>query len=254
MDLLEQLNVNLPRWSQMLVWGKPVTRLQARDIINRTDPFFYTLGEYAGGNNHDWNQWARETLGIAAVRELLATANRTERWTLESRIMAQVAQEMGFVRTQYVTSNWASCSFVHGPHGWCHPDGTIAYVDNVGKYPYTTALYEDWRELARAFPFLDLTVTLMDGEGCEADIRPLISFRVREGSVAVLLTPVMPEPQEDVRERIDRSITNAFVRLNGNVRAEQGLPDSWVVELGQLMAPKYLKAYHHAVRTPQNPD
>lgn len=148
------------KWPQMLVSGTPVTTKQALEIIRRTDTFFQK--DY-NGNNRRWIAWVKETVGFpkdSDLREsdsILDCFRKQELWRTR----------WGIVDTSYVNNSWVSTSFIGGPHGWCHPDGTIYFDDNVGKWPDMEAIVSDWKTLAEAFPFLDLRVALHNHESCE---------------------------------------------------------------------------------------
>ena len=238
----ELLNVGLSKWPQMVVWGESITAEQAYDIIMRTDSFLCDFSEYGGGNNREWNKWAKQTLGIAAVMDMLERlyenpADRHQKqWQLDDRFKALA----GIVSTSYVTNDWASSAFIFGPHGWCHPDGTIGFSDNVGKWPSVQDVLEDWHHIAVAFPYLNLTATLMSGESCEEDTVPLVSIRVNNGQ-AMLSDPVLPE--EPVEQR---NIANSFAGF-GSYRREQGLPDEWIILRGTQLAPILDRAFNEAV-------
>ena len=90
------------------------------------------------------------------------------------------------IETNYVRNTWIGSSFVHGPHGWCHPDGQIDHIDNVGKWPSVEEIRDDWQMLATAFPFLILTATLMSGESCEDDTKPIVTMSVADGRVSLM--------------------------------------------------------------------
>lgn len=238
----ELLNVGLPKWPQMVVWGESITTKQAYDIIMRTDSFLCDFSEYGGGNNREWNEWAKQTLGIASAMDMLERlyenpADRHQKqWQLDDRFKALA----GIVSTSYVTNDWASSAFIFGPHGWCHPDGTIGFSDNVGKWPSVQDVLEDWQHIAEAFPYLNLTATLMSGESCEEDTVPLVSIRVSNGK-ATLSNPVLPE--EPVEQR---NIANSFAGF-GSYRREQGLPDEWIILRGTQLAPILDQAFNEAV-------
>lgn len=234
-------NVALPKWPQMLVWGQPVTREQARDIIYRTDDFFWEFSAYGGGNNHEWNKWARETLGIQAVLDQADTQPEAARWRYTCDIESEVRELGQFVSTSYVRNSWASCAFIFGPHGWVHPDGKIGYVDNVGKWPSADEIFEDWQVLATAFPYLDLTVTLMSGESCEDDAEPVVSFRVKDGKVLVLEVPVLPDSQAHANMP-SRRTESLMARFAVGSHFEQGLNDAWIVDRGPQMQAWILEA------------
>lgn len=161
--------IELPKWPQMIVTGKSVTVEQAKDIILRTDEFFTSTYEFAGGNNHDFNAAYRKKAGLIESADFP---------------YAKLHKTLGIVRTSYVFNSWGSCNYIGGPHGWCHPDGTIGFYDNIGKWPSLEDVQRDWKLLAEAFPYIDLHVTLMSGEACE-DRYPLINLRVVSGKVHI---------------------------------------------------------------------
>lgn len=214
----------LPKWPQMFVWGTAVTTEQAKDIILRTDGFLSCVMPYCGGNNKRWNSWARDILGLAQH-----AAVDTD-WTFQSQLENALREELGYVDTEYVRNSWASCAFIYGPHGWVHPNGKIWYADNIGKDPCAREVFEEWQALAKAFPYLDLTVTLMSGEGCEDDSEPVVSFRAKEGAVSVMDAALLP-PNDAVPE--PRDMNSAMLAIaRGDSRRELGLPDEQIVEYG----------------------
>lgn len=214
---------HLPKWPQMLVWGKSVTLEQAKDIILRTDRFFSEVTNFPDGGNRSWIEWAQGELGfrhlvlsdLPAARRLAAAAEEA------------LQSELGVVRTLYVHNTWASSSFGMGPYGWCHPDGTIWYEYNVGKDPGVRCLFEEWQRLAEAFPYLDLTVTFFDGERLDATREPVVSFQVKDGEVTLLPATVLP------KERLKpEQSSRKFNSYDEELAAQQGLPNDWIREYG----------------------
>lgn len=217
---------SLPKWPQMLVTGRPVTVEQAQEIIFRTDDFLTNASEYSGGNCHEFNRYYREIAGLDQLRvERQYPEGHTYRVTDWDR-MYQLRNSLGIVHTSYVRNNWASSSFIGGPHGWCHPDGTISFSDNVGKWPSIEEILDDWTGLAQAFPYLDLHVTLMSGESCDDDSEPVINIRVLNGQAR-------PEsPDDSVHRGLSAPSTQdtiaAFIAgIKAGSSREIGLPDSW---------------------------
>lgn len=213
----------LPKWPQMIVTGKPVTVEQAKEIIFRTDRFMTDASEYSGGNARDFNAAYRTKAGLDLLMEERTYPEGHKYMSTDWEKQERLYEKAGFISTGYVHNDWASCAFIFGPHGWCHPNGTIAFADNVGKWPSIEEVYQDWAAIAHAFPFLDINVTLMSGESCEDDTEPVINFRVLDGEVTVR------EPDLSVHEGgrpAERDIEEA-IKWIGMSGGELGLPRQW---------------------------
>lgn len=215
---------SLPKWPQMLVTGKPVTVDQAKEIIFRTDGFLHDAREYAGGNNRDFNSRYRKTAGLDTLKFERQYPDGRTFMDVDWDKQSQLSEAIKFVKTSYVHNSWASSSFIFGPHGWCHPNGTISYVDNVGKWPSIEEIYDDWVAIAHAFPYVDAHVTLMSGEQSEDAAYAVINFRVLDGKVTI-------EPADSSVHSGARART--FDPISFMTRSEQGLPNSWVVEYAE---------------------
>lgn len=240
----ELLNLGLPKWPQMYTTGVPVDLAQAKEIIRRTDVFF----QYGGGNNHEWNSWARAQLKMWPDQWRDPGYDEYMKRPVANIIAEQAAwkKRWGFIDTNYVHNSWMSSAFISGPHGWCHPDGTIGFIDNVGKWPSIGDIVADWEILAKAFDFLDIGVTLMDGESCEDAITKVVSLHIWKGSVEVidpLHVDVHAGHAVATRSEScpDASHEEAFwqARFAGTSgsRFEQGLPDEWITEWSKLLTP-----------------
>lgn len=197
--------MHLPKWPQMLVTGKKVTQEQAEDIIFRTDRFLTNPCKYSGGNNHEFNKWYRDLSGL------------TELYEKDWSVIELFHKKVGYIYTEYIYNDWASCCFIGGPHGWCHPDGTISYSDNIGKWPNQEDIIEEWKTLLEAFPYLDLHVTIMSGESCEDETEPLFNLRVFE-KVEVC-------PPDLSVQSFKKPLEFKFL----NFQSEQGLPEEFVI-------------------------
>ena len=174
------LNAGLPKWPQMIVTGSSVTKEQALEIIRRTDSFF---GFWQGGNNHEFIRQAKEILQMPDINDYSIPYEESFKRMEQFRDWRSA---WGVIDTEYVVNSWISCSFIGGPHGWMHPDGSIGYSDNVGKWPSVEEVYNDWKKIAEAFPFLEIEATLMSGESGEDHTHPVVSFLVREESVELV--------------------------------------------------------------------
>lgn len=188
-ELLQQW---LPHSPQMIVTGKPLTTAQALTIIRRTDQFFLHI-------SYD----ARPTL--AKVKQIIRMPNYPsgniaectmpdgeidlEKFWKNQNVFWEKfrgwQEDWGVLDTGFVKNSWISREFAGGFCGWCHPDGMIGFTDNLGVYPAVSAVYEDWRKIAREFPFLEAEATLMNNSK-RYPAKPVVSFLIRDGEVDVV--------------------------------------------------------------------
>ena len=179
-DLLSR---GLPKWPQMIVTGPRLREDLALEVIRRTDSWFVS-GH--GCNDRDGDRRLAQRFRMPHFHDYSVRPPADFDWRAHWDRGDRWKKAWGAIETQYVRNNWIGSSFIHGPHGWCHPDGQIYYVDNVGKWPSIEEIRADWQTLATAFPFLILTVTLMSGESCEDDTRPIVAMTVAEGQVKLM--------------------------------------------------------------------
>ena len=147
----------------------------------------------------------------------------TADWDKQDR----VKDALGVVDTEYVCNDWASCCFIGGPHGWCHPDGSIYFDDNVGKWPSIAGIFKDWSDIAQAFPYLDLHVTLMSGECCDDFSRPVVNIRVINGEATLAAPDDSVHGHQPPGSKVEQFIES--MRTTGTGR-ELGLPANWYEE------------------------
>lgn len=176
MDILDRA---LPKWPQMLVWGERINPSLALEIIRRTEMFFLGLG----GNDHEYNDRWWKRFHYPQYKDF---SGQPEQYKKHREARSNWIREWGYLDAEYIYNAWISTSFIFGPHGWCWPDGTIAFDGNVGKWPTGHELYAEWKAVAEAFPALNMTVVFMDDER-DADIRnPIMAFRINGGKVEVV--------------------------------------------------------------------
>jgi hypothetical protein len=234
---------DLPKWPQMLVTGKPVTIEQAKDIIFATDTTL-TSTWVIGGNDRDFSNWFKEITGYGKINsdnwrtkkpysEMSAEEQKADR-DLQNRVWRAgeaVRERADFLGTTYVSNSWADCSFIFGPHGWCHPDGNISYIDNVGKWPSVEEIFNDWTKIAKRWTFLDLHVTLMNAESCDAATSAaVVTFHVHDGIVEMFEGSIEPHKNKPLSRNIQTEL--AFGLPRG-----QGLPRHWITEFAEKIRP-----------------
>jgi hypothetical protein len=205
MNKKEAFHLGLPKWPQMRVVGDPVSEELAKEIIIRTDHFF---DAYHSSNSHDFDKECRKLFGMPERQDLYeewqkvfaiydkadATLKEKEWASKESDRLHKIEdkywnfynklhEDIGYIKNAYIYNNWFSSCFIFGPHGWMNPDGTIGYIDNIGKWPDVESVYDYWVKIAKEYPMLNIRITLMDGEGCEKNIKPVVTMKVSNGKV-----------------------------------------------------------------------
>lgn len=244
MNLEEAFAQGLPKWPQLYITGPDVSVEQAKAIMFRGETFLSSLGS-RGGNNRAWNKWAVREFGLAKVSSDMdggdlqwSAADPTQKALLQLgwAIRSKWGREKS-LRTEYVEIDRASCSFIGGPHGWCSPAGKIYFDDNVGKWPGVKDVYSDLDAIAKAFPFVKMVATLFDGESCEENRKPVVTFQVAEGVVGVAdyergdgAQMSLHHIQEDTSAEASQARIEQMVAGFQNPGREQGLPNEWIIE------------------------
>jgi hypothetical protein len=181
----ELLQRGLPKWPALIVKGKPVTQEQAMEIIVRTDHFSFCsndkefekdIHELIYGVRADW-------LGLNdAIKEKYRLKDFNETWEKQESLEAKYKiLDLSYMSNHRILSSW-----IGGPHGWCDWNGYIGTNNyNIGKYPSVEEVYEDWKKIAKAFPYLELKSQLLNGETCEEGALPVVEFVVKNGKVKI---------------------------------------------------------------------
>ena len=185
MNKREAFNLYLPKWPQCYIWGKKITLEQADEIIRRTDYFFNACG--CGGNNHEFNESVEKICKIPRFENFTGNEGAVA-WDTYDEAVGEYYKKWGYVKLRYLYNDWVSSSYVGGPNGWCNPTGDIFFSRNIGKWPEVKEVYEDLKQIAEAFPFLDIYCTLMSGEYSEENTRSVISMHISDGKVRFIDT------------------------------------------------------------------
>lgn len=188
----EYFDIGLPKWPALAVVGKPITRDQAMEILIRTDSLWFS------SNDHSFDRLLSQyvfDVEIAdagfdtkskAIREKLGLADEPGSWPKVYEYEDLKRAELGHIPLSYLGNSRIVSSWIGGPHGWCDWEGNIGSRNyNIGKWPSVKEVYEDWKKIAAAFPFLDLKCQLMGHEAGpdDGEDKPLIEFTVKAGKV-----------------------------------------------------------------------
>lgn len=206
--------IKLPKWPCLIVKGQPVTKDQAKSILIRTDDLSFSTNDY---------RFAAELYklfyGVSSDFSLTDVSlyhffkkGDTYDWKECDKLEKKVFKELGKLDLEYLHNKRIVSSWIGGTHGWCSWNGYIGTNNyNIGKWPSVESVYNDWKKIARAFPFIDLQCQLLSGETCEEDNRPLIQFNVKKGKVKMLVPKGLIDYPND-------STDNFFLNFNSPIR------------------------------------
>ena len=190
--------VGIEKWPICAIFGDPITKKQADEIIRRTDEFFL---DGTSGNDIEWKEKAKKILKIPAScdyrpKDWVAAADTFDEWygRYESE-RDDFHQKWGWIYLSHISNEWISTCNGKGFDGWCHPDGTIRYNQNIGKWPSIKDVTHDLELIAKEFPFLHFFCTIVNhnynydsvkDDGFEENPKSIISFEVVNGRVGIL--------------------------------------------------------------------
>lgn len=186
------MNVELPKWPELLVTGKRITLEQADKVIVRT-AWLHGLG----CNDDRWTKTVFDAFKVKRTApEPIRRTYWTHRWprtNVDFNEWDRVAEELGVLDLNYLTNDQITSTSTDGPHGWVHWDGTIGTGRGclLGKWPEVGEVHEEWSRIAQAFPFLDLTAQLVTNRYSREDgmVEPLVTWTVANGAVEMHSEP-----------------------------------------------------------------
>jgi len=231
--------IGLPKWPGCDVTGDSITPDQAMEILVRTN------GTYFDSNDREFEEIVEEIFFTAIPHpeweenwwtikpDYMTPAEKARiQWNNYWKRSEQYSEEMGMLDIQYLTNDRVVSSYIGGPNGWCDWLGNI-YLrgKNIGKWPSTTEVFHEWKTIAEAFPFLNLTCRLLSNEaGYEDEGEPpviAIVYEVSGGGVKVRL------PNEEDMNYVTTSSNrmkdvDLFIRDINNPFRERGVtPAKW---------------------------
>lgn len=142
------------KWPAARLYGPAVTVEQALDIILRTDSSLSSLAWMC--NDTRFENHLRHMIG----------RRENDDW----EVLEDYQKNYGHVRLEYMASHWVASSYIFGPHGPVHPDGTLGFAINFGKYPTVEEVESDLKAMSAAFPYLDFHLFLWDQGGEHNDV------------------------------------------------------------------------------------
>lgn len=208
-------NINLPQWPAMVVVGENVTKDQAKEILIRTDSlsffsndkeFEMDLNEALFGVRAPWNSLEKEISKMLGFDEI--------NWLKVNEYWETIYSKYKRIHPiSYLANNRIVSSWIGGPHGWCDWNGNIGTSNyNIGKYPSVEEVHNEWKMIAKAFPFLDLKCQLFSGETSEDYIIPVVQFNIKNGKVKI----TVPKKVIDRPTSFPIDISSIFLINNKN--------------------------------------
>lgn len=183
-------DICLPKWPEIRVLGKPITKEQAAIMAVRLSQTLFC------SNVDETNRMiARRWYGFdpkGSARATCIAEQAFRHYGGQGRdyygFQDRVADHYANVPTSYLDSQLIESSWIGGPHSWFRLDGTIqgTHAYNIGKWPIVSEVLEDWSWIVEAFPFLELDCQLFSGEECEDGCVPIVQFRLSNGLASIV--------------------------------------------------------------------
>ena len=189
----ELFNKGLPKWPALVVKGKPVTEDQAKEIIIRTDSFYFGCNDRAWEaeiNSMVYGDGAGNARNVNDLDDYLRKKHNIDEknWTAYYEAKDSYSKKYGVLEDLNLLHNSRiASSWIGGPHGWCAWNGRIGCSNyNIGKWPLVEAVYNEWVIIAEAFPFLELKCQLMESEAGEnEEPKPVVEYEIKNGKVKI---------------------------------------------------------------------
>jgi len=144
--------IYLPKWCHMVVVGESISTEQAAEILIRTADFTFTCND---------TSWRSKLYSVLNIR-----FDRTKGYlgTDYSKIK-EVEKSLNVLPLKLLQNYQIASNYIGGPHGWCNWDGTIGcHGYNIGNWPTVESVYNEWKLIAKTWPFLKLRCQLWNGE------------------------------------------------------------------------------------------
>lgn len=183
---------HLPKWPALLVEGELVSSDQAAEIIIRTGQWPVMT------NDRKWEDIiAKHSGSMPSYRNMdysLPHEQRVAKYEAWAKAHEEFKEKYKILDLNFLQNCRVASAWVGGAHGWCNWDGDIGSTDyNIGKWPTAEAVFSEWKTIAEAFPYLDLTAQLLNVEAGEAagehggdrSVEALVEYRVKDGKVTV---------------------------------------------------------------------
>ena len=182
----ELYSISLPKWPEMRVEGNSISEDQAAEIILRTDHTSRSICL----NDKEWESVLIKTLKMPKIKDECYKLEDNEYQKEIKKYYKKLDKYLSKIRyiqdIEYIRTDRIGSSYVGGSHGFVDWDGTIGTCGHhIGKWPSIQNIHDEWKVIAREFPYLDLRCQLFSGESCEKDTSPIIEYVVKDGVAEV---------------------------------------------------------------------
>ena len=192
----------LPKWPGLLVVGEKITPSQAQEILIRTNGF------PVFGNDREFEKLVNQVMYGEYVphHELYevmgAKSNQPDAFS-KYNSLNKYHEELNLLTLNYLSNHRVLSAWVGGPYGWCDWEGHIYSSSfNIGKYPEVEEVFNDWVDIATAFPFLNLKCQILNDEiGSKSEEIPVVEFVVKNGIVEMVEpTSLITKPRNVIED------------------------------------------------------
>lgn len=167
------------KWPLILITGQPLTHEQTIDVIMRTDDNITKLSNASWGNNRSFFE-----------QRLSRFSQFFDSPDMAYFMIKLLRKRLGVIELEYLKNLLISSIDIEGASAWIYETGEIYYHNPIGKYPTREELLADCKQIATAFPYIKMAVTVFDKESkpiCPEDFdkESLMTFVIADGDVKV---------------------------------------------------------------------
>ncbi len=230
--------IDLGKWPHLVIHGQKVTEEQAKEFIIRTDKFWFSP-KYAGNDYKRIRKYMDDS-GLTALEEftdkLPSVLNRIY---VHDYVINEIKEMLGHIELEFLNTHFACTSYIGGPFGIVHPDGTVHFKSNIGRYPSLEKIQKELVSLATNFSFLNFEGSLFT-ESCSDHMEYLgCSFKVKNGNVEFVEEQLCPLGEDNFRSYFEKRMETRMKSIeDGYFDYEYGLDQSFYDEMASKIKKK----------------
>lgn len=186
----------------MIVSGNSITKEQARDIILSTGLDMLNLSRYIRSSDSADLLYKYNTVANKILLDSVILYHRE----IIDLIMDKLKILLNDLNLEFLYCTTLDRSY---NDDWCRLDGTILTIKSIGSYPSVSDVLNEWKLIARTFPYLNLNVSMYEDVEKFSNDCGIFNINVNNG-VAKLCKPDIHVHNSSLFNYLDRHCMNTM--------------------------------------------